>query len=302
MSSGDSGPAKLHEPVLVKEVRSHLDPSAEAVVLDGTFGSGGHANALMDQLGPDGTYLAIDWDTDALDYADVDPDEYSCSFVFERENFSNAKGVIERHGFHRADVVLADLGWSMDQLKRSGLGLTFEEDEFLDMRLNPEVEQTAADYLHEADVEELTELFRLHGEHRYGQALAREIVKQRDQRPIRRTLDLMDLISSITGSRNDRKTAARIFQALRSEINDELDHLDAFLKRLPELLSDGGRACVISFHSLEDRRVKEAFREGVDKGIYRHLTEGPVQPDPEEVEANPHARSARMRAIERRGR
>jgi len=298
VENDDPSPASVHEPVLLEEVTSLLDPDSEDVLLDCTFGSGGHAEVLTEHLGRDGTYIALDWDENAQSYARFDPEERACAFRLEQENFAHASDVLTRLGVDRVNGLLADLGWSTDQLRRSGLGLTFERDEFLDMRLNPEARKTAADVLHEASVDQLTELFRRHGEHRHGRAIARTIVEEREHRPVRRTLDLMDLIASSTGGGPSRDVAARVFQALRTHVNDELRSLEQLLDALPDLLAAGGRAVVISFHSLEDGRVKQMFSEGIEQGIYRRLVDGPLRPDEEEVRENPSAGSARLRAVE----
>ncbi len=291
----------LHRPVLVQEVVSFLAPSEGEVILDCTFGTGGHAEELMEELGSDGLYLAIDWDPKSIRNISFDPEDKACDLRFQRGNFADARELLDDWGMMNVHGVLADLGWSMDQLREGGKGLSFEQDEFLDMRLNPDAEQTAADLLHSASKEELTRLFQDHGENRFGSKIADRIVEEREHRPFRRTFDLLDTIASITGDYRRNETAARIFQALRVEVNKELENLEKLLDQLPDLLTPNGRACIISFHSLEDRRVKEAFRAGEEAGYYRRITETPLQPDEEEVRKNPSSRSAKLRAIEYTG-
>ena len=291
----------LHQPVLVNEVVSCLEPTEGDVILDCTFGSGGHANVLMDELGSGGVYLALDWDPESIRNAAFDPEEKECDLQFKQGNFARARDLLDEWGIMNVDAVLADLGWSMDQLRHGGKGLSFEQDEFLDMRLNPDAQQAAADLLHSASKTKLTELFQMHGEHRFGRDIAQKIVEERDERPFRRTYDLLDAIASITGDYRKNETAARIFQALRVEVNRELENLERLLELLPDLLRPQGRAGVISFHSLEDRRVKEAFLNGQEAGYYRQITEKPIQPGKEEVKNNASARSAKLRAIEYTG-
>ncbi len=291
----------LHEPVLADEVVSCLAPSPSDYILDCTFGSGGHAELLSKRLGSKGGYVALDWDAEHLRNVPFRPENRSCEFVFRNVNFADAREILDDLEIMNVDGVLADLGWSTDQLRTRGKGLSFEQDEFLDMRFHPDAEQTAADLVHSSSQERLTELFRTHGEHRFGRQIAKKIVDRRERQPIRRTLDLLDLIASVTGKHRRNETAARIFQALRVEVNNELENLEQLLEQLPKLLSGGGRACVISFHSLEDRRVKSSFRKGMENGYYRELVDGPVQPDREEVRNNVSARSAKLRAVEYTG-
>ncbi len=299
MSDEASGQPPLHEPVLAREVLELLDPSPDAVLLDCTFGTGGHAKRLTDRLSSNGNYVALDWDPESKERAPFDEDELECEFVFRTANFVRSKQVLHELNLQRVDGLLADLGWSTDQIKSGGRGLTFEKDEFLDMRYNPDANKPAADLLHEWSAQQLSELFRKHGEHRYGRKLAEKIVEQRRHRPMRRTLDLLDLIESTVGAEQTLDTAARVFQALRTEVNNELENLERLLHQLPELLAPGGRSCVISFHSLEDRRVKQSFQKGHRKGLYELLTEKPVRPERDTVEQNPSSRSARLRAVER---
>lgn len=298
-ASDQSEPA--HNPVLVDEVLKYLDPRAGDRVLDCTFGSGGHAYAIDREIESSGTLVGIDWDAGALSYAPHEKKDFSSSFTFLNGNFADVIELLQNHGIEPLfDGVLADLGWSMDQLREGGRGLTFEKDEYLDMRYHPEAEQSAAEFLRDASAGKLTELFRTHGEHRYGRKLAEEIVSRRNRQPLQRTLQLYDLIKNIVGGSNAKSVAARVFQALRTEVNRELDNLERLLEQMPDLLETGSRGCVISFHSLEDRRVKESFRKGHRQGFYDLLTEKPVRPERDEMEENPSARSARLRAVERR--
>lgn len=294
------GDPPLHEPVLVRDVLHYIAPESGDSILDCTFGSGGHARHIAREIEPGGTLIAMDWDPDMPSNIPSDLEKRDLTFHFVSDNFARAKEALSECGRNNVDGLLADLGWSMDQLRSGGKGLTFEKDEFLDMRYRPEADRTAADILHEADREELTEWFRTHGEHKFGRKLADRICEEREKRPLRRTLQLMDLIEEVVGEHRKREVAARIFQALRSEVNQELQNLETLLDQLPDLLTSGGRGCVISFHSLEDRRVKNAFQSGQEKGYYRILTDKPVRPDDRETEQNPSSRSARLRAVEKK--
>lgn len=255
---------------------------------------------IMDTMDPGGTYIALDWDSDCLEHTPFNPDEKPPDFHFFQRNFASAEDVLRSLDLEGVDGLLADLGLSLDQIRKSNLGFSFEKDDFLDMRLHPDANRTAADLLHNESEEALTKLFRKHGLDRHGRALARTIVDKREKQPVRRTLQLLDLIEDVCGEHNSYQAAARVFQALRSRVNRDLENLERLLESLPALLNSGGRACVISFQPLEDRRVKQSFLSESKQGDLNLLTEEPVRPERDETLRNPASRSATLRAVERR--
>jgi 16S rRNA (cytosine1402-N4)-methyltransferase len=294
-----SGPR--HVSVLAAEVLALLEPAPGAVFVDATCGAGGHTRLIAERVLPGGRVLAIDRDPAMLELAR--PRLATLPVVFMQAGFDELPDVLAAAGLKEVDGVLADLGVCSDQLDDPARGLSFAKPGPLDMRLNPAEGEPASALLRKLDEKTLADLIYEYGEERFSRRIARRIVEERKRAPLETTEQLAELVRRCVPRppRSDRRRApidpaTRTFQALRIAVNDEMYALDRFLRLLPQCLRPGGRAAVISFHSLEDRRVKNAFR---DKGVWELLTKKPVQAGEEEVRANPRSRSAKLRAARR---
>jgi 16S rRNA (cytosine1402-N4)-methyltransferase len=295
-----------HVPVLLKEAIDFLNVRRGGTYIDATVGLGGHSYEIAKRLGAPGHLIGLDKDPAALGIAQsklggsagvspANPDWpkvtlLQCSFA----------EVAERFGKNSADGILADIGVSSLQLDDATRGFSFQADGPLDMRMDPRSERTAEQVVNHLDERELADVIYEFGEERRSRRIARAIVRSR---PIRSTAHLADVISAAARPMNSEQRrihpATRTFQALRIFVNRELDDLRALLEAAPRILKPGGRVVVISFHSLEDRIVKDAFREGNKEGYFSVLTKKPVTATEEESDRNPRARSAKLRAAEK---
>jgi len=305
-----------HEPVLAAEVVGLLAPQRGGLFLDGTLGGGGHAERLL-AASPEVALIGIDRDPEALAAARRRLAPWGDRATLRQGNFRDAAEIVaERSNIHGLSGALLDLGVSSHQIDETARGFSFRRSTPLNMRMGGTTGggRTAADLLNQADEAELGRIFLEYGEERRWRALARAVVRRRAERPFGTADDLVAVITRALGPGADARTKARIFQALRIEVNDEMAALDEALDVIRDLLAPGGRLAVISYHSLEDRRVKDAFREwsracvcppelpvcrcrGVPLG--RMLTRKPVRPTETELERNPRSRSARLRAWEK---
>lgn len=287
----------LHVPVLPAEVLGLLAPAPGQVVVDCTVGGGGHARLLAERVVPAGRVIGLDQDPAMLDLAR--PRLTGLPVTLVHASFDQLRQVLDDLGVTAADAVLADLGFCSDQLADLRRGLSFQQPGPLDMRLDPTRGEPASALLRRLGERDLADLIYQLGEERFSRRIARRIVEARQTSPVETTEQLAELVRrSVPRSRHHAiDPATRTFQALRIAVNDELGALDGLLLALPRCLKPGGRAAVISFHSLEDRRVKQAFR---DKDVWEVLTRKPVQAGVEEARRNPRARSAKLRAARRR--
>ncbi len=299
--SGSDG-AEGHVPVLFREALELLSPAPGEVFLDGTAGAGGHAAGIAERVGPGGLLVCADADPRMLAIAA----EALRGFPWVRpvrSDFAELDRLREEAGGRPFDGILLDLGLSSVQLSDAERGFSLRADGPLDMRRDPGAGgPDAREILARATERELADLFYRFGEERFSRRIARRIVEERNREPIARTGRLARLVeSAIPRKAWPRRIhpATRVFQALRIAVNRELDSLAAFLERFPAHLAPGGRVAVISFHSLEDRMVKQAFRTLRQEGRFEPLTRKPVVPGREEVERNPRAASARLRAARR---
>jgi 16S rRNA (cytosine1402-N4)-methyltransferase len=295
VSADRQPPSPLHRPVLLEEVIAWMAPKPGAVLVDGTVGAGGHAAALAQRVGPTGRVIGIDRDPEMIALATQATSGLPVTLV--RSPYSALGEVLDELGLGPVDGILLDLGLSSDQLGWTQRGFSFAADGPLDMRFDPDDDVTAADLVNSLEADELADLFFEYGEERHSRRVARRIVEARRVEPILTTGRLAEIVRrSIPGKWGSIDPATRVFQALRIRVNRELDHLDDTLEQLVGLIKPGGRAVIISFHSLEDRRVKWAFRNDPDLKV---LTRKPVTASAEESHRNPRARSAKLRAAER---
>ena len=311
-------PARGHEPVLADEVARMLALRPGETVVDCTFGAGGHARRLAPALGEAGRYIAIDQDPEAGDwFADL-ADDVVCETRFIRANFADALPRLADQGL-RADAVLMDLGLSSMQVDRPERGFSYSRQAPLDMRMDPSRRTSAADLIAQAPERELADVMRTYGEERYARQIAKAIVRRRDVHPITTTGDLVEVVRSAVPTPAlfaGGHPAKRVFQALRIAVNGELDSLDRALPLAWSLLHPGGRLAAISFHSLEDRRVKRFLADRARGCICppdfpvcvcgrepeaELLTGRAVAPTPGEVAQNPRSKSGRLRAARRIG-
>jgi 16S rRNA (cytosine1402-N4)-methyltransferase len=287
-----------HRPVLVDEVLAHLDPHPEGVVVDATLGAGGHAEEILKASSPSGLLLGLDRDEAALAVARARLNRFGDRVRLRQGSFVDLSEHLDREGFTNVNGVVADLGLSSAQLDDGERGFAFSSNGPLDMRFDRSAGETAAELISRLDEKELADIIFNFGEERKSRAIARRIVQRR---PILSTAELRRAVHSVLGParRGGIDPATRTFQALRIAVNHELEALDAFLESAAERLAPGGRVVIISYHSLEDRAVKWAFREKKDSENFRVLTRKPVRAGEDEIAENRRARSAKLRALER---
>lgn len=318
-SVSEFSPGFSHRSVMSEEVVRYLGCRPGGVYLDGTIGGGGHTLEILKATEPAGRVIGIDRDGEAVAAAARFLSPYGERVTVVRENFSEIKSVVANEGIAAVDGIVLDLGVSSHQLDTASRGFSFQRDELLDMRMDRGQALTAADVVRDESVEALERIFRVYGEERYARRIARAVVRAREAGEIKTTVELARVIERATakkrgGAREKIHPATRVFQALRIFVNDELGALKKALKDGVEVLAPGGRYVVISFHSLEDREVKNFFRESSKDCIcppsfpvctcdasasLKVLTRRVVKPGADEVESNPRARSARLRAAEK---
>ena len=290
-------PSPAHVPVMLDQVIQWLDPRPGVVIVDGTTGGGGHARALAERVGPAGLVIGLDRDPEAIATAGRRLAGMPVKLV--QANFCELPEVLKQLEIPTVDGMVMDLGVSSDQLADARRGFSFLAEGPLDLRFDPTRGEPARRLLNRLSAERLAELIHRYGEERYSRRIARAVVQRRGEKPIETTLELAELVRRCVPHRPGSRRidpATRTFQALRIAVNDELKSLEIALRRIPECLGPQARLAVISFHSLEDRRVKEAFR---DDQRLRALTPKPVRPGTEEVARNPRARSAKLRVAAR---
>jgi len=299
-----------HLPVLLDEVLGLLVPAlrkgstgGERVIVDCTVGYGGHAEALLEASAGKAMLIGIDLDESALLKTKRRLARFGRRVRLFQANFTEVRAVMEEASVKSADAVLADLGVSSGQLQDASRGFSFSTDGPLDMRMDCSSGPTAAELVNTLGQKELADLIYTYGQERYSREIAAAIVRARKVAAITRTSELSEIITRVVARKSRVRwrihPATRTFQALRIAVNRELDNLSKLLEVLGGLLCVGGRAAIISFHSLEDRLVKRGFSTMARSGTHRLLTKKPIRPSPNEVKANPRSRSARLRAIER---
>ena len=295
-----------HIPVMLNECMEGLAIKPDGVYVDVTFGGGGHSKEMLSRLGEKGTLYGFDQDADAENNIPEDD-----RFVFVRSNFRYLSNFMRFHGETEIDGLLADLGVSSHHFDDKDRGFSFRFQGMLDMRMNTRAGKTAADILNTYTEEALSTLFYLYGELKNSRKLASVIVKARETKPLETTDEFLALITPYIGKDKEKKMLAQVFQALRIEVNDEMRALREMLQQAMRLLKPGGRLVVMTYHSLEDRLVKNFFKSGNFEGTisqdffgniqspFRLINNKVITPSSEEVEVNPRSRSAKLRIAEK---
>jgi len=289
-----------HQPVMGTEVLRLLNPQSGQTIVDGTLGTGGHSLMILPRILPSGRLIAIDRDREALQLARKRLTEFEPQVTFVRDDVRHLPTILTDLGLARVDGILLDLGMSSAQLDCAERGFSFAREGPLDMRMDAEQDATAEALVNECSADELAMIFETFGEERFARRIATYLVQARRQHRVTTTTELARLVVEAlpTAARHGRLHAAtRVFQALRMAVNDELGALEAVLGSLRAALNPGGRAVILTFHSLEDRLVKHSFTQGRHDGSWTVLTKKPLRPSSEEMAANPRARSAKLRAL-----
>lgn len=306
-----------HVPVLLGECLEGLSIKPDGIYVDGTLGGGGHASAVCERLSGEGTLIGIDRDRDAIDAAGKRLENYPCRKIFVNRNYSDIKEILKDNGIDSIDGALLDLGVSSFQLDNAERGFSYMNDAPLDMRMNRNDSLTAKDVVNGYSKADLTRIISAYGEERWASRIASFIEEARKEKPIETTGELTEIIKAAipaSARRTGPHPAKRTFQAIRIEVNEELTRLEKALEDFCDVLSPGGRLCVISFHSLEDRIVKDVMARRADPctcppdipvcvcgkvADIRKITRKPVVPSGKEQEDNPRARSAKLRICEK---
>lgn len=304
-----------HISVLLNECIDNLNIKPDGIYVDGTMGGGGHSLEIAKRL-TTGRLICIDQDPNAHEAAGKRLAEYKDRITFVRDNFGNIANILDSLGIEKIDGMLLDIGVSSHQLDEAERGFSYQQDAPLDMRMNPDRPFSAYDVVNGYDEDELDRVIFTYGEERWARRIAQFIVKERENKPIETTGELVDIIKKAVpkGARKDGPhPAKRTFQAIRIEVNGELEVLQRAIDDVAARLAVGGRLCIITFHSLEDRIVKEAFRKQENpcicppqfpvcvcgkKPLGRVITRKPILPSKEELEENPRSRSAKLRVLE----
>ena len=308
-----------HVPVMLEPVIKLLDCKPGGIYVDGTVGGGGYARSILEESAGDGVVLGMDWDGEAIERVRERLGGYGERLILEKADFADIRRVLREHGIGQVDGIVVDLGVSSFQIEDAQRGFSFMKEGPLDMRMNRDLPQTAADLVNALPERDLADLIYRYGEERLSRRIARAIAEARRKGRIDTTRELAELIRKTVPATRDSSRihpATRTFQALRIAVNREIDSLERFLPDALDVLKPGGRACVVAFHSLDDRIVKEAFRNWArscrcprervacdceGRPLVRLLTKKALRPSPDELERNPRARSARLRAVEKLG-
>lgn len=292
----------MHIPVLLEEVLEFLDPCPGDVIIDATGGGGGHSEEILKRITPGGKLVLVDRDMDAVERI---KQRFSChrdTVTIVHNDFRNFEDIMMSSGVNAFDGALFDLGMSSNQVDESGRGFSFHKEGPLDMRFDHSQDLSARDVVNSFSKDEIEDIIRTYGEERHAKRIANAICFARKTKKIETTKELAELIYRAVGrwyTRQKLHPAARTFQGIRIYVNDELASVEQGVKKAVGSLSEGGRICVISFHSLEDRIVKNIFRDLSKSGSVKVLTKKPVCPDREEIKGNPRSRSSKLRAAEK---
>ncbi len=292
----------IHIPVMSREILTFLNLQPGAVVVDGTLGTAGHANAILDVIGEKGRLIGIDRDKDSLTFASERLKKFSQSCQLIQDDYRNLDQILQHLGINEVDAILLDLGISSYQLDNPERGFSLKLDGPLDMRMDQQSYISAYDLINALSEREISSILRNFGQERWHNRIAHYLVTQRAKSPIESTKDLTNTVLRAIPSRYQHQKihpATRTFQAIRIAVNRELEALEIVLNKSIDFLKVGGRIGVIAFHSLEDRIVKEKFRSFVKAHTGKLIFKKPLRPTDEETSVNPRSRSARLRVLER---
>lgn len=307
-----------HTSVLYQACIEHLNIDPKGIYVDGTLGGGGHASGICQALGKDGTLIGIDRDRDALKAAEERLKDFSCRKLFVQSNYADIKDVLDQLGINEINGALLDLGVSSFQLDNEERGFSYMKDAPLDMRMSQDDPFTAYQVVNTYTEKELAAVIKEYGEEKWASRISKFIVQNRKEQPIERTGQLVEIIKAAipaSARRDGPHPAKRTFQAIRIEVNDELGQLERAVGEFCDVLADKGRLCIITFHSLEDRIVKNLFNTRANpctcpkefpvcvcgkKADIRKVTGKPILPSEEEIRHNPRARSAKLRVAEKK--
>lgn len=288
----------IHVPVLLEEVIAGLQPVSGGLYVDGTLGLGGHTRAILEHSAPEGRVVGFEWDTDAVD-AGPDMGRFGDRFTLIHASYADLVPELAQRGLCPINGLIADLGVSSLQLDRAERGFSFRTDSDLDMRMDRRRSMSARHLIAQASEEQLADIFYHYGEERQARRIARFIAQARQEAPITTTGRLAAIVAEAVPRKYHPPkihVATRVFQALRIAVNGELDNLSRLLNTAPQVLAGGARVAIITFHSLEDRIVKQIFQQNP---AYRVISKRPIEPTAEEMQQNPRARSAKLRVAER---
>lgn len=305
----------VHTPVLINEVLKYLNPKSGQKFIDATINGGGHAFAILEKIGSSGKLLGIEWDRSLAEKLKlkIDGSEFKNNIFLINDSYVNLIKIAEQNGFTDVDGVLFDLGISSWHFEESGRGFTFQKDEPLDMRFSgPKdqnhpgecFDQTAENIIQQWSYDDLAQTFTEYGGERFAKRIAAAIARERKEKPIRTTFQLVEIIKKAVPFwyRHGRRIhyATKTFQALRMAVNCELENIEKGLARAIEVLKSGGVLAVISFHSVEDRVVKNFFRENIKSGLVESVIKKPVLPGIQEINENPRSRSSKLRVVRKK--
>lgn len=291
----------MHKPVLLNEIIEYLNPQSGEVFVDGTANGGGHTMAIAEKVSPDGKVVAIEWDKEIFTELKVKSEEgkEKSMIIAVNDSYANLKNILSELKIEKVDGILLDLGFSSVHIDVSGRGFSFQKDEPLDMRYNIGEGETAAEIVNSYSEKDLADILYKYGEERFSRQISRRITEERKKKRILTTFELVRVIESAVPifyrKAGKINCATRTFQALRIVVNNELENLENVLPQIVEVLNQGGKVAIISFHSLEDRIVKNFFRDKSKEGFLKIITKKPIIAGEKEIENNPRSRSAKLR-------
>ncbi|PIR41145.1 MAG: 16S rRNA (cytosine(1402)-N(4))-methyltransferase [Candidatus Yanofskybacteria bacterium CG10_big_fil_rev_8_21_14_0_10_46_23] len=292
-----------HNPVLLKEVLEYLAPRKGERYVDATFHEGGHSQAILEAIDYQGQILGIEWDSEVFKRAQTKAEQapFKNKITLVNENYVELSRIVQGINFEPVSGILFDFGMASWHIEESGRGFSFNKEEPLDMRYSPTTKITAEDVINSYSPANLEHILQTYGEEKFTHRIVRAIVVQRAVAPITTSKQLADLIAVAVPVRAKIHPATKTFQALRIEVNQELENVQRGIEQVPDVLAKGGRAVAISFHALEDGIVKRQFRQWKEEGLGQILTKKPVMASVQEINQNPRARSARLRAFKKNG-
>ncbi len=290
----------MHTPVLLKEAIAILNPLEGEFFIDGTFGEGGHSKEILKRITPGGTLLGIDWDREILEHNSDLPDKWpNDTIILKHGNYADTPAILAKHNLPKADGMIVDLGFSFWHIDESKRGFSFMKDELLDMRYDPDGnDRTAYETVNTLRENELADIIYHYGDERNSRRIAKRIVEERRKKKIETAHELSEIVNSAFHFKDPRiSPATRTFQAIRIYVNSELENIRKLLAELTGILKPGGRLGVITFHSIEDKIVKENFKLLHQENTIAFLNKKVIKPEREEIARNPKSRSAKLRAI-----